>query len=228
MSGPVKIDVISRLNRNLALLQAGSTVTIDVTTPAGKRGKFRTTFTGYLPKQYILIQFPDTTKLGNFGQFITQGTNITVRGLIEGHEGAVVAFVSPILQTIQLPSRMMVLDFPKEVSLQHLRNSVRIDTDISAKIKIGDDYWQAKIVDMSMKGGQVYVTNGDKLLLNKEQAIELVIENFKGASNLKLPATICNSKAVIEGLSIGVQFSDAEKNKESILNLVQYAVIGSA
>jgi len=226
MSGPIKVDVISRLNRNLALLQAGSTVTIDITTPAGKRGKFRSIFIGYLPKQYVLIQFPDATKLGNFGQFITQGTNITVRGLIEGHEGAVVAFVSPILQTIQMPSRMMVLDFPKEVSLQHLRNSIRIDTDISAKIKIGGDYWQANIVDMSIKGGQIYVTNGDKLLLNKEQAIELVIENFKGASNIKIPATICNSKSVVDGLSIGVQFSDLEKHKPSILNLVQHAVIG--
>lgn len=227
MPSPIKVDVISRLNRNLALLQAGSTITIDVTTPAGKRGKFRTTFIGYLPKQYILIQFPDATKLGSFGQFITQGTNITVRGLIEGHEGAVVAFVSPILQTVQIPSRMMVLDFPKEVGLQHLRNSIRIDTDISTKIKIGDDYWQGSIVDLSIKGGQIYVTNGDQLLLNKEQAIELIIENFKGPSNLKLPATICNSKPVVDGLSIGVQFSDADKNKDSILNLVQHAVIGS-
>ncbi len=49
-SSPVKIETITRLNRNLGLLQAGSMVTIDIATPAGQKGRFRTTFIGYLPK----------------------------------------------------------------------------------------------------------------------------------------------------------------------------------
>ena len=61
-----QIDTVNRLNNDLALLQAGSTVSLDIVTPAGQRGKFRTPFIGYLPRKYVMIQFPDATKLGNF------------------------------------------------------------------------------------------------------------------------------------------------------------------
>ncbi|NMP32169.1 flagellar brake protein [Thalassotalea sp. M1531] len=222
MAEPVKVDVVNRLNRNLGLLNAGATVTIDVVTPAGKKGKFRTTFIGYLQKQYVLIQYPDSNKLGGFSQYITQGANITVRGLIEGHEGAVVAFVSPVRQTLQIPSRLMVLEFPKTVSLQSLRSTIRIDTDITAKIRVGEDYWQAAIMDMSVKGCQLSISNGDNLLLNKEQDILIVIEDFHGKQNVKLEAQICNVKPQIDGIAVGVKFASKENDK--VIELLQVAL----
>jgi hypothetical protein len=205
---PTQVNTGKRLNRNLALLHAGSTVTIDINTPAGQRGKFRTIFIGYLPKQYVLIQFPELTKLGKFSQYLNQGAAITVRGLIEGHEGAVVAFVSTVKQTLQLPSRIMVLDFPASVTLQHLRSSVRIDTDIVAKVKIDNAYWQTSIINLSMTGGQLSIINGDKLALTENKVIEIIIEGSEGTSNIKLEALICNLKSQHDGLSFGVQFKD--------------------
>lgn len=205
---PIQIDTTKRLSQNLALLHAGSTVTIDMTTPAGQRGKFRTIFIGYLPKQYVLIQFPDQSKLGKFSQYLAQGAGITVRGLIEGHEGAVVAFVSTIKQTLQLPSKMMVLDFPRSVTLQHLRSSVRIDTQISAKVKIDQVYWKTIITNLSVTGGQLNIPNGDKLALTEDKSIEVIIESGDGVSNIKLIAVICNLKQQVEGLSFGVKFND--------------------
>ncbi len=226
MSGPIKVDVIDRLSRNLGLLQAGASVTIDVATPAGKRSKFRTTFIGYLPKHYVLIQFPDSQKLGGFSQYLTQGNNVTVRGLIEGHEGAVVAFVSPILQTLHIPSRIMVLEFPKEVSLQTLRTNIRIESDINAKVKISDDYWQASIMDLSVNGCQVFLKSGDSLLLTKEQAVELVVEDFQDLANLKIAATVCNTKSLIDGMSIGIMFNDDQTTQEQINKLLLHTVTG--
>ncbi|MAG76231.1 MAG: flagellar brake protein [Colwelliaceae bacterium] len=223
MAEPVKVDVINRLNRNLGLLHAGGQVTIDIVTPAGKKGKFRTTFIGYLPKQYVLVQFPDPNRLGAFAQYISQGTNITVRGLIEGHEGAVVAFVSKVRQTLQIPSRIMVLEFPKTVSLQSLRSTIRIDTDIQSKIKVKQDYWQAAIKDLSVKGCQLYIANGDSLLINKGEEVHIVIEQFHSKSNVKLGAEICNVKPQVDGLSIGVQFSKNDKDK--ILELLSLALV---
>ena len=118
--GPIKVDTSDRLSRNLGLLQAGSMVTLDIATPAGQRAKFKSIFVGYLPKQYVLVQYPDASKMGSFSQHIKQGTSVTVRGLIEGHEGSIVAFASHIKQTLQLPSKLIALAFPKSVSLQQL------------------------------------------------------------------------------------------------------------
>ncbi len=217
-----QIDISSRLNRNLGLLHAGAMVTIDIVTPAGQKSKFRTTFIGYLPKQYVLVQFPDANKLGNFSKHIVQGNTITVRGLIEGHEGVIVAFVTKIKQTIQMPSRIMVLSFPQTVTLQNLRSSVRIDTQIVAKIKIDDTYWQTTINNLSINGCHLHINNGEKLILAENKKIEIIVEDFQGASDIKLDADICNIKQLNSGLSFGVKFH--ETSKVQVTNLLHYAV----
>lgn len=216
---PTDIDTSTRLDRNLALLHAGAMVTIDVATPAGQRGKFRTTFIGYLPKKYVLVQFPEASKLGKFSQHIVQGASITVRGLIEGHEGAVVAFVSSIKQTLQMPSRIMVLDFPRTVGLQNLRSSIRIETDINAKVKIDQNYWQTTIANLSITGCQLNIVNGEKLVLSEKKSIEIVVEDQHGGSNYKLNGAVCNLKQQNDGVTFGVMFNTQSNEQVSQLLL---------
>lgn len=219
---PKQVNMLTRLNRNLGLLQAGSTVTLDIATPAGQKGKFRTTFIGYLPKRYVLIQYPDANKLGNFAKYISQGTSITVRGLSEGQEGAVVAFVSSVKQTLQIPSRLIVLDFPKTISLQNLRNSIRIDTEIVVKIKIAKEYWRAVMTDISINGCQLMVHNGESLSLENDPEIDIVIDDFNGLQDLRISAERCSVKSQSNGLSMGVKFSDSQKNDitKLMLNII--------
>tara|TARA_B110000467_G_C18297792_1_gene469195 strand:+ start:644 stop:1330 length:687 start_codon:yes stop_codon:yes gene_type:complete len=217
-----QIETASRLSQNLALLHAGSTISIEISTPAGQRAKFRTTFIGYLPKQYVLVQFPDSTKLGKFSQYIKQGAAITVRGLIEGHEGAVVAFISSVKQTLQIPSRIMVLDFPHSVTLHHLRSSIRIDTQILAKVKVDKAYWETTITNLSIHGGQLNIVNGDKLVLAEAKVIEIIVENNDGSGNINLNAVICNLKHRVDGLAFGVKFN--EDSKAQVVDLLHLAI----
>lgn len=217
MNSKIDIDTTERLNRNLGLLQPGATVTIDVTTPAGKKGKFRTCFIGYLPKRYVLLQMPDKSKLGSFSQYIYPDTTVTVRGLIEGHEGAVVAFVAVIKQTLQIPSRIIVLDFPTRVSLQSLRGAMRVDTDIDIKIGVDGEFWQANMLDLSVSGCQIAVPNADALVLANDKTIEMTIENIDGLADVKLQGAICNVKQQVNEVSLGIKFADADKEKVSKL-----------
>ena len=213
MASQVDVDTNERLYRNVGLLQPGATVTIDVSTPAGKRGKFRTTFIGFLPKRYVLIQMPDKAKLGNFAQYIYPDTTLTVRGLIEGHEGAVVAFVGVVIQTLQIPSRIIVLDFPTRVSLQTLRSAMRIDTDIAIKIGVDKEFWQAKMLDLSINGCQISVPNAETLLLANDKPVSITIENVSGVADVKLTGQICNVKQQINDVSLGVKFKSEDKEK---------------
>ncbi|MBA6390220.1 flagellar brake protein [Colwellia sp. BRX10-3] len=218
-----RMETEGRLNNNLALLHPGSVVTLDMTTPAGQRGKFRSTFIGYLKKNYVLVQYPDSSKIGSFAKYIAPGMGVTVRGLIEGHEGAVVAFVSNVKQSIQIPSRILVLEFPREVSLQNLRASMRIETHIKAKTKIKDEYWSSVISDISVSGCKLMINNGEKLTLNDDKPVEIIIEDFQSLKNLKLEAEICNSKIQTGGVMLGVKFS--ESCKTEVTKLLQEAVI---
>jgi c-di-GMP-binding flagellar brake protein YcgR len=218
-----RVETVGRSNHNLRLLTPGATVTLDMSTPAGQRGKFRSSYIGYVSKKYVLVRYPDNSKVGSFSQYITQGMGVTVRGLIEGHEGAVVAFVSNVKQTIQIPSRIIVLEYPLEVSLQNLRTSIRIETYIKAKIKVKDEYWSSVIADISVSGCQLMVNNGETLTLADDKPLEIIIEDFQGLKNIKLEAEICNSKIQTEGVMLGVKFSDSSQIE--VTKLLQQAVI---
>ncbi|MFC4281315.1 PilZ domain-containing protein [Thalassotalea piscium] len=220
---PTKIETIERLSRNLGLMQAGSTVTIDISTPAGQKVKFRTTFIGYLPKKYVLVQIPDSNRLGNFSRFIVQGTAVTVRGIIEGHEGAVAAFISTIKQTLQLPSRIMVLDFPQTVSIQSLRAAVRIDTEIPAKVKIEQEYWQAQITNISISGCQIIIQNGDSLTIARDDSLHMLVEDFQEKENLMLDSVVRSVKSINENLSLGVKFQP--EIRENVIKLINHIII---
>ncbi len=218
----ILIDPTKSSSRNLAYLNAGTPIIIDLSTPAGQKKRFSTTFIGYLPKTYVLVEFPDTVKLGNFSQYIGQGTVVTVRGLIEGRDGAAVAFISTIKQTLQIPSRIMVLDIPDKVTVQQLRSSVRIETQVTAKIKIDDVYWQTTMTNLSVDGGQLDIINGEKLVLTENKLIEIVVETSEEESNIKLNATICNIKQQVDGLSFGVKFNQV--SKQQVIELLYQAL----
>lgn len=224
MHSPIQIEAIELINKNLSLLQSGSTVTIDITTPAGKKGKFRTCFIGYLPKNYVLIQFPDASKVGAFSQYIKQGVSITVRGLIEGHEGAIVAFVSAIRQTLQTPSRLMVLEFPHKVTLQHLRTKLRIGASIKVKVGVAKEYFQGEISNLSVTGAQVLVHNAMTLMMANDKPIEVVIEDFSALGNLKLKGIVCNVKKQSNDVSLGIRFDDTEQ--PSVFEVMQGVIKG--
>jgi hypothetical protein len=116
----------------------------------------------------------------------------------------------------------MVLEFPHTVTLQHLRSSVRIDTNINAKVKIDKNYWKTAITNLSVNGGQLTIDNGDKLVLTENKAVEIVIENNDGTGNIKLSAVICNLKKQINGLAFGVKFSDDSKSQ--VIELMHLAI----
>ncbi|TYK67387.1 PilZ domain-containing protein [Colwellia echini] len=208
--------------RNLTYLKAGAPIVIDISTPAGQKRKFNTFYIGYLPKKYVLIEFPESSKLGNFSQYIGQGTVITVRGLIEGREGAAVAFISTVKQTLQIPSRIMVLDIPNTVTLQKLRTSLRIETQIVAKVKIDEVYWQTTMTNLSVDGGQLDIVNGEKLVLAEDKIVEIAVEGSDGEKTITLNATVCNIKQQVDGLSFGVKFNSV--SKEQVVELLYKAL----
>jgi c-di-GMP-binding flagellar brake protein YcgR len=216
------VDATDRLDRNLSLLQSGSIVTIDLVTPAGQRAKFRTYFIGYLPKKYVMIQCPSQERLGRFSVHIKQGLHVTVRGLVEGQRGAAVAFTSTIKQTIKIPSHILVLAFPKQVILQTLRKSLRVDTEIRAIATFKKERWRAEIQDLSVQGCQLFIENGEKLKLLANNPVDILVEEFESVYDVKLTGIVCNSKITSKGILLGIKLD--ESCKEGVIKLLHVAV----
>jgi len=215
-----QVTTADRLARNLGLLQAGSMVTLDILTPAGQKARYRTVFIGYLPKKYVLVQYPDLNKVGSFAVHMKPGIKATVRGIVEGHEGAVVAFASKIKQTVTAPMRMLALEFPSEVGLQSLRNCIRIDTEIKSSVVINNEKWRALITDLSISGCQLFIENGEQLSLVTEGKIKLLIEHHHELEALRFVVDICNIKQLPNAVSVGVRFreNDTTKVKKLLLS----------
>jgi c-di-GMP-binding flagellar brake protein YcgR len=199
-------DIDSEVELNLRLLPAGSTVVLEVSTPTGQKKKVHSTFIGYLPKQYILIQYPDPKKLGHFSDFLNPGATVTIRGLHEGLKFAIVAFTGHVKQTLLQPSKTIVLEIPKEIRVLYLRSGIRLQTQIEANVEFDDTSYPAQITNLSPTGCQLILSSKKPPTLANEVEVEITVEKHKDQESFAVKACVCNSKEVQGGLSVGVRF----------------------
>ena len=201
-----QIDIDSEAEFNLRLLPAGSTVVLEISTPTGQKKKVHTAFIGCLSKQYILIQYPDSQKLGHFANYIKAGGIITIRGLHEGHKFAIVAFNTQVKQTLLQSSKIIVLEFPKEVRVLYLRTGIRLQTEIKATVEFDKNSYAAQVTNLSPSGCQLIINSEKPPTLDNEAEIEITVAKNKDQESFAVKACVCNSKQLPTGLSIGVQF----------------------
>lgn len=213
-----EIEKELKLELDLRLIPAGSSVVLEIFTPTGLSRKVHSTFIGYLSKQYVLIQYPDSKKLGHYGNFIKMGGVITVRGLHEGHKFAIVAFTTQVKQTLLQPSKIIVLEFPKEVRVLYLRNGIRLKTEIKATMEFEKNNYAAKVTDLSLCGCQLIINSKEPPTLVNEAEIEVTIAKDKEQESFTVRAFVCNFKQLPTGLSIGVRF--IENNLPEIESLL--------
>ena len=217
-----QVDTKDGLSKEFKYLLAGTSVNIDVVTPAGQKGRFKTIFIGYLPEQYVLVQFPESNKLGKFGQYITQGTEVIIRGLVEGHEASVIAFSSTITQTLSSPSRMMVLNFPSKMIIHNLRSTKRVLTELPVIVKVTEQPWQAQLTDVSLSGCHVEASQGGEGDFVEGETINISVD-VDDDIGVSLNARICNIKPFDKGVKFGCQFISAQD--EQIEKLVHRALL---
>lgn len=215
-----------QVSSQLSLLRPGAVVTIEISTPAGQKVKARSHYVGFLPKQYVLIQMPDTSKLGNAGQYIKQDAACTVRGLVEGEQGAVIAFICSIERTLQLPSKLIVLSFPQSIALQPLRKNTRISTTLTGAIVTNGESWKGTIKDLSVSGCLVSIANATELLLTENQDVELIVKDSTIDANTKFTGAVSNIKQRGGEASIGIRFTG--DNKEPVVELIEKILLSES
>lgn len=197
------------LNQHLSLLDPGSPVTIDVLTTSGEKARCRALYVGHLPQQYLLLQFPDPVKYPEIAPLLTPGVGLTVRGLVERHEGAIVAFRSTVKQHLTTPSRLLVLSFPTQSQLQNLRTTPRISIELSLMLDVDGQKTPATMTDLSNKGCRVQLQANEALaLLNGQQVTLDVVDDEK---RYALTASICNARFGKNLWTLGLMFSDSSQ-----------------
>jgi hypothetical protein len=210
------------ITKSLAKLVAGSQVIVEVNTPAGPSSKFRTTFIGFLPRKFVLLQMPDVSKNLKLSGHIKDSSGCKVRSIVEGHEGAVIAFATKIKIITKMPAAMMVLQMPNEVICQQLRSSLRIDAHITFNCEVKNKPYDGHIVNLSAKGCLLEFDNDPNLSFKDRQPLSLCVELAELGKLAHITCEVCNIKNLHNHMHIGVEFTNQPCN--AVTALLSHAV----
>lgn len=187
-------------------LQPSSWLNIDLITPAGQKVKYRTRYVGYIDSRYLLIEMPDAQKYDKSITFFQPGMKMTVRGIIEGTEGAVIGFIAKLSKIVLTPIKMLVLDLPQSVQYLSLRAQSRYRVTLPTTLLIEDIKANAMMVDVSTLGCLIYVKNTSNFEIEEGQKITLKLDKDAVGLELSLHCTTRSIRPKDQYVSYGLEF----------------------
>ncbi len=206
------------VTNSLSMLISGSSIIVELSILSTKKIKFKSVYVGFLPNQFILIQLPNLGKGSELSSYIKQGVACTIRSLVEGKEGSVIAFITSIEQIIKVPTKMLVLNIPKQVALQNLRKRTRIETQLNFETVINEDKIKGILVNISIDGCLLKVQRDQKF--NKVEGDNLCFsipdKSFEAFTSIE--GKVCNIRTSSKFHMIGVKFEAG--TSELIKNLL--------
>jgi len=206
------------VSKSLSMLTSGSSIIVEVSIPPSKKIKFKSIFVGFLPNKFMLIQLPDLNRNADLVGNIKQGVACTVRSIVEKHEGSIVAFVTSIESTINIPAKMIVLNIPQKVVVQALRKKTRIETQLNFEATMNNTSFKGVMVNLSLEGCLLSTKKEEKVVINKDDEIILSITDTPLSDFTSIKGIVCNFKLSLNNNYSGIKFED--KSKEVIKNLM--------
>jgi len=205
------------ISKSIAMLACGSAIVVEASSPSGGKTKFRSTFVGLMPKKFMLIQQPDINRNKDIADKINHGVACTIRSLVEGKEGAVVAFVTSIIRTVQSPAKMILLNIPQKIALQRLRKVTRIDTLLNVEIKNDTLVKKAIMANLSTDGCLLHVKKTEQFSPEENESIMFSITDADHDNFTEILGNVCNKKSSNSLDYIGIKFDDTSLTKVSDL-----------
>lgn len=139
---------VDRRGGSALVLSLGTVVVVE---PAGMGQRFKTEFVGMERDRYLILRIP---RIPGVTDHLFPEKAVTVRFV---HEGHIFGFGSEVLWLMNAPFRLLFLRYPEEVEVLNLRGCQRVDCFLPSAIKIGEDWLQGVIVNISCGGCQAVV-----------------------------------------------------------------------
>jgi len=212
------------VSKSLSMLTPGSSIIVEVSIPPSKKIKFKSIFVGFLPNKFILIQSPDFNRNAELAGNVKQGVACTVRSIVENHEGSIVAFVTSIERTINIPAKMIVLNIPQKVVVQALRKEARIDTQLNFDASVNNMSFKGVMVNLSLEGCLLNSKKEEKVSINKGDNITLTITDTALNDLTEIKGLVCNIKSSLNFNCYGIKFEgESEEVIKSLLTKVLFS-----
>ncbi|MGF1753172.1 flagellar brake protein [Vibrio makurazakiensis] len=205
---------VSTLNSTdaLSIVEHGSELTLNITTPVGTKFLTTTRFIGTHSDNCIVVEVPSVSR-DDLEFFFQEGFNMTIRALSHRGEGAIVHFKSQLKHKLTMPFPLLVLTVPSAMQVTQLRKETRYEVNLGGKVLIGKQRTECEIRDLS-KGGCRFVTSPTTrpIQVGDNITIELLPANKNGQSFSQLYGKVCNLQKSTHYARYGMEFDDLGKS----------------
>ncbi|EJK2115804.1 cation tolerance protein CutA [Vibrio navarrensis] len=212
---------VSTLNSTdaLAMVEHGSEMTLNVTTPVGIKFLTTSKFIGSHSNNAILIEVPQISD-EDLRFYFQAGFWINIKALSHRGEGAIIQFRSQISYRLGDPFPLLVLSVPSTMQVSQLRKEIRYEVNLSAKAYLGETGVDCEIRDLS-RGGCRFITTpmSRTFQVGEEVSLDIVLGKNGGVTLAPLKGKVCNLQRSTHYARYGVEFDDYGKvNAKSLLS----------
>ncbi|WP_115720381.1 PilZ domain-containing protein [Gallaecimonas mangrovi] len=220
-----EVATISNLNSTdaLAMIEHGSELVLNVTTPVGARFSCKTAFIGTHSTHYLLVEAPKV-RPDYFEHYFQEGFWVNIRAISPRGEGAELYFRSQLLHLLTDPLPVMALSIPHMMKVAQLRREARYDVKLAGKIVTDTHKNECELRDLS-KSGCRFVTHplGKGYQLDEPLSINLYRDDNQNQQFPALTGTVCNLQRSLHYSIYGLKFDPlGSANAASILEQLTF------
>ncbi|WP_394246732.1 flagellar brake protein [Vibrio profundi] len=218
-------QTVSTLNSTdaLAMVEHGSELTLNVTTPVGTKFLTTTHFVGSHSDNCIIVEMPKVSA-DDLAFFFQEGFIMTVRALSHRGEGALVHFRSQIKHKLSDPFPLLIITIPSTMQVTQLRQEVRYEVNLDGKVLLGNQRTDCELRDLS-KSGCRFVTSPTTrpIQVGDQISIEIIPVTQRGPLIAPLHGMVCNLQKSTHYARYGVKFDDLGKaSAKSLLGKLKF------
>ena len=216
---------VSTLNSTdaLSMVEHGSELTLNVTTPVGTKFLTMTNFIGTHSDNCVVIELPKISN-DDLSFFFQEGFWMTVRALSHRGEGALIHFRSQIKHKVGDPFPLLVISIPSTMQVTQLRKETRYEVNLGGNVIMHNSRIGCEIRDLSKCGCRIVTSPTTKTLqVDEKISIDVTPENYQGPLIPPLKGKVCNLQKSTHYARYGVEFDDIGKsNVKSLLNRLKF------
>lgn len=205
------------------MVNHGSELTINLTTPVGIKYMGKTKFIGTHSDNFILLEIPHISEEDQ-DYFFQEGFWMNVRAISQKGEGAVIYFRSQIMHILKEPVPLVMITIPGMMKVNQLRKEPRYDVNLKAYAEIAETRVECEVRDLS-KGGCRFTTSplAKRYDVGEEVMINIIPPSNAKVGLLPLYGTICNLQSSMHYTKYGLKFNETgQSNVKSLLGMLKF------
>lgn len=173
---------------------------------------FNSSYLGGKLDQYLILEFPVKAKEQLIMRKVAN-TRVVVRGVSDTKDGDVIAFKTSTLTLLHKHVGLLFVRFPQNFASKALREHERYKVDITAKLEIDSQMYEAKILDISLSGAALIVDHGEEIHEHDSIKINCGLDKFLSCPLQCEAMTVTVTK---QGTKIGAKFNEVITLSDSL------------